>query len=130
MTLTEEELLSIGEVGPETARSVSSFLQDEGERALIEKLQTHGVKPDEVVVDLAKSRKLAGATFVLTGTFSTMSRKEAEEKILEFGGKVSSSVSKKTQYVVAGESPGSKLDAATKLGVSVISEAALLDMLR
>jgi DNA ligase (NAD+) len=130
MKLTEEELLSIDEVGPETARSVSSFLQDEREREIIEKLQVHGVKPEPVLVDVAKSQRLAGATFVLTGTFATMSRKEAEEKIVEFGGKVSSSVSKKTQYVVAGESPGSKLDAATKLGVSILSEDALLEMLR
>jgi DNA ligase (NAD+) len=129
MSLTEEELLSVEEVGPETARSVVSFLQDEGERGLVERLQALGVKPEEVVIDTSKSQRLAGATFVLTGSFSTMSRKQAEEKILEYGGKVSSSVSKKTQYVVAGESPGSKLDAATKLGVPVISEETLIEML-
>lgn len=129
MELTEEELLSIDEVGPETALSVSSFLQDEIERELIQRLKAHGVKPEAVVVDASKSQKLAGATFVLTGTFATMSRKEAEERILEYGGKVSSSVSKKTQYVVAGESPGSKLDAASKLGVPVLSEDQLLEML-
>ncbi len=129
MELTEDELLSIDEVGPETALSVSSFLQDDVERELIQRLKAHGVKPEAVVVDVSKSQKLAGATFVLTGTFATMSRKEAEERILEYGGKVSSSVSKKTQYVVAGESPGSKLDAASKLGVPVISEDKLLEML-
>lgn len=129
MELAEEELLSVEEVGPETARSVVSFLQDSRERQLVEKLQARGVAPEEVVIDTSKSQKLAGTTFVLTGTFTTMSRKEAEEKILQCGGKVSSSVSKKTQYVVAGESPGSKLDAATKLGVPVISEAVLLNML-
>jgi DNA ligase (NAD+) len=130
MQLTEEELLTINEVGPETARSVASFLQDDAEKALIHQLLKHGVHPEPIKIDKAKAQKLAGATFVLTGTFANMSRKEAEEKILEWGGKVSSSVSKKTQYVVAGENPGSKLDTAQKLGVSVITEEKLIEMLR
>jgi DNA ligase (NAD+) len=87
------------------------------------------VKPAEIVLDSSKAVKLAGRTFVLTGTFSSMSRKDAEGKIEEFGGKVSSSVSKKTNYVVAGDSPGSKLDAAKKLGVPVLTEDELLAML-
>jgi DNA ligase (NAD+) len=130
LEVTEEELLSIDEVGPETAASILSFLRDDVEVSIVRQLLKHGVHPEPVVVDRAKSQKLAGATFVLTGTFSTMSRKQAEEKILEWGGKVSGSVSKKTNYVVAGESPGSKLDAAEKLGVPVISEEDLLGMLR
>jgi DNA ligase (NAD+) len=127
--LTEKELLGIDEVGPETARSVSSFLQDRVERELIEQLLGHGVEPQRVVVDCSKVSKLAGQTFVLTGTFSSMGRKEAEERIVEWGGKVSSSVSKKTSFVVAGDNPGSKLSNAEKLGVPVISEAELLEML-
>jgi DNA ligase (NAD+) len=129
MALTEEELLTISEVGPETAQSVASFLQDETEKALVHQLLKHGVHPEPIKIDKAKAQKLAGATFVLTGTFASMSRKEAEEKILEWGGKVSSSVSKKTQYVVAGENPGSKLEAATKLGVPVLTEQGLLTLL-
>jgi DNA ligase (NAD+) len=129
MELTEDELLTINEVGPETARSVASFLQDDAEKALIHQLLQHGVHPEPIKIDKAKTQKLAGATFVLTGTFASMSRKEAEEKILEWGGKVSSSVSKKTQYVVAGENPGSKLDAAQKLGVPIITEEKLMEML-
>ncbi len=127
--LTEEELLGIEEVGPETARSVSAFLANEHERSTVMGLLRHGVRPAEIVPDRSKVAKLAGQTFVLTGTFSSMSRKDAESKIEEFGGKVSSSVSKKTNYVVAGESPGSKLDAAKKHGVPVLTEDELLAML-
>jgi DNA ligase (NAD+) len=130
MQLTEEELLSVDEVGPETARSISSFLADENEVALMRQLLKHGVSPEALVVDSTKAAVLAGSTFVLTGTFSSMSRKEAETKILEFGGKVSGSVSKKTQYVVAGDNPGSKLEAAQKLGVAVITEQDLIGMLQ
>jgi DNA ligase (NAD+) len=127
--LTEEELLGIEEVGPETARSVSAFLANEHERSTVMGLLRHGVRPAEIVPDRSKVAKLAGQTFVLTGTFSSMSRKDAESKIEEFGGKVSSSVSKKTNYVVAGESPGSKLDAAKKHSVPVITEEELLGLL-
>jgi len=130
LELTEEELLGVDEVGPETASAIVSFLQNETEVAIVRQLLRHGVHPEPVVVDSTKTQKLAGATFVLTGTFATMSRKEAEEKIVEWGGKVSGSVSKKTSYVVAGESPGSKLDTAEKLGVPVISEEKLLELLR
>lgn len=130
MQLTEEELLSVDEVGPETARSISSFLADENEVDLMRQLLKHGVSPEALVVDSTKAAVLAGSTFVLTGTFSSMSRKEAETKILEFGGKVSGSVSKKTQYVVAGDNPGSKLEAAQKLGVAVITEQDLIGMLQ
>lgn len=129
LQLSEEELLGINEVGPETASSIVTFLQNEVEVAIVRQLLKHGVHPEPVVIDRSKVQKLAGATFVLTGTFSSMSRKEAEERILEWGGKVSGSVSKKTSYVVAGESPGSKLDAAEKLGIPVISEERLLEML-
>jgi DNA ligase (NAD+) len=73
---------------------------------------------------------LEGKTFVITGTLATLSRKEAEELVATHGGKVSSSVSKKTSFVVAGEAAGSKLDAAQKLGISVITEDAFREMVR
>ncbi len=129
LEVTQDELLGIDEVGPETAASIASFLKDDAQVAIVRSLIMHGVHPEPVVVDRSKAQKLAGATFVLTGTFSTMSRKQAEERILEWGGKVSGSVSKKTNYVVAGDSPGSKLDTAEKLGVAVISEAELIGLL-
>lgn len=128
LALTEEELLMIDEVGPETARSVAAFLADENERALVRGLMKNGVTPAAIVVDERKAKRFAGKTFVLTGTLSSMTRKEAEDKIVEYGGKVSSSVSKKTSYVVAGESAGSKLDNARKLGVEVLSEEEFLKL--
>ena len=127
--LTEEQLLAMEEVGPETASSVSEFLADRYSQNLVRTLLERGVSPAHVAVRDAEGGALSGQTFVLTGTLATMSRKEAEEQILNRGGKVSSSVSKKTSFVVAGDSPGSKLDAAKKLGVAVLSEqefAALL----
>ncbi len=129
LALTEEELLAMEEVGPETASSVAEFLADRYSQDLVRALLKRGVSPAPVAVRATEGGALSGQTFVLTGTLATMSRKEAEEQILNRGGKVSSSVSKKTSFVVAGESPGSKLDAAKKLGVAVLSEqefAALL----
>ena len=76
-----------------------------------------------------KGDKLAGLTFVLTGTLPTMSRNEAKERIEALGGKVSGSVSKKTSYVLAGEEAGSKLKKATDLGITILDEAAFLNMI-
>ena len=128
MKLTEQELLTVDEIGPETAHSIASFLSDENEQELVRALRERGVRPAEITIDQKKAATLSGKTFVLTGTFASMSRKEAEEKIVEYGGKVSSSVSKKTSFVVAGESPGSKLDNARALGVAILSEDELLKM--
>jgi DNA ligase (NAD+) len=122
LTLTEEDLLAMEEIGPETAASVSTFLADEEEVAMVQRLLGLGVHPEQIKVSAASGGALEGKTFVLTGTLSSMGRKDAETLIIERGGKVSSSVSKKTSYVVAGESPGSKLDAARKLSVPVLSE--------
>lgn len=128
MKLTEQELLTVDEIGPETAHSIASFLSDENEQELVRALRERGVRPAEITIDQKKAATLSGKTFVLTGTFASMSRKEAEEKIVEYGGKVSSSVSKKTSFVVAGEGPGSKLDNARALGVAILSEDELLKM--
>jgi DNA ligase (NAD+) len=122
LELTEDELLTIEEIGPETAASVATFLADEDEVQMVHRLLDMGVHPEAVKVDTSRSGALAGKTFVLTGTLSSMGRKDAEGLITDRGGKISSSVSKKTSYVVAGESPGSKLDAARKLNVPVLSE--------
>ena len=122
LSLTSDDLLAMEEVGPETAASVSEFLADRYSQRLVQALLEGGVTPAPVAVRAAAGGAFTGQSFVLTGTLSSMSRKEAEEQILSRGGKVSSSVSKKTSFVVAGESPGSKLDTAKKLGVSVLSE--------
>ncbi len=116
-----EELITIDEIGPKIAESVINYFADPDNLAYIEKLKSVGVKLTEEH-QAPVSQELAGKTFVLTGTLS-MPRKEAEALIAACGGKIASSVSKKTSYVVAGEEAGSKLDKANELGVPVLSEA-------
>ena len=128
LKLNEEDLLEMEEIGPETARSVAEFLGDSRERAVVDRILELGVHPHAEAAPVSDG-VFKGKTLVLTGTLSTMSRKEAEELVVKNGGKVSSSVSKKTSFVVAGESAGSKLDAAKKLGVPVLSEEAFREML-
>ncbi|MEY4668203.1 MAG: ligase, NAD-dependent [Pseudomonadota bacterium] len=125
--LTEEDLLAMEEIGPETARSVAQFLSDPRERRIVERLMERGVHPAAEAAPV-RGGVFEGKTLVLTGTLATLSRKEAEELVVKNGGKVSSSVSKKTSFVVAGEAAGSKLDAAKKLGVPVITEDAFREM--
>lgn len=119
-----EELTTIDEIGPKIAESVVSYFVDPDNLAYIAKLKAVGVKLTEERQEPA-SQELAGKTFVLTGTLS-MPRKEAEALIAACGGKISSSVSKKTSYVVAGEEAGSKLDKANELGVPVLNEEEFL----
>jgi len=124
----EEDFLAVEDIGEITAKSLVDFFSDDAVRALCERLAECGVQTS------AKSEPrlntLEGLTFVLTGTLPTMSRDEASALIKQNGGKVSSSVSKKTSYVVAGEEAGSKLTKANELGVKVIDEAGLLAMLK
>jgi DNA ligase (NAD+) len=129
LTLTEDALVEIEEIGPETARSVAEFLGDEDEQKFVERLLTLGVAP-EAQQGVVSDGAFQGKTFVLTGALATLSRKDAEEMVISNGGKVSSSVSKKTSYVVAGESPGSKLDAARKHGVMILSEDEFRSLLK
>jgi DNA ligase (NAD+) len=117
----------VQEVGPKVAAAVHEFFENEQNRALVERLKELGLK---MTADKKlRTTQLEGLTFVLTGTFPTLSREEAKEKIEAAGGKVSGSVSKKTNYVVAGEEAGSKLTKAGELGVAVIDEAKLLELL-
>jgi DNA ligase (NAD+) len=124
---TQEELERVQEVGPKVAASVHDFFQNERNRALIQHLSELGLKM--TAEKKQRTTQLEGLTFVLTGTFPTLSREEAKEKIEAAGGKVSGSVSKKTNYVVAGEEAGSKLTKAQELGVPIIDEAALFSLL-
>ncbi len=130
LTLTEEALLAMEEIGPETAASVATFLADEQEVEMVQRLLALGVRPEVLKVSASTGGALEGKIFVLTGSLSSMGRKDAENLIIERGGKVSSSVSKKTSFVVAGESPGSKLDAARKLNVPVLSEEEFVGLIR
>ncbi len=125
---TEEQLQEAEEVGPKVSQSISRFFHEKHNRELIEQLReagfgfTHAKKP--------KTRgALHGQIFVLTGTLPNLAREEAKERIEAAGGKVTGSVSKKTNYVVAGEEAGSKLDKARELGIAVIDEAALLKLI-
>ena len=127
MSATVEDLVSIDDFGEITAKSVLNYFARPATIDLCKKLKNAGVLCE--AVKEAASDKLAGLTFVLTGTLPTLSRDEASEMIKAQGGKVSGSVSKKTSYVVAGEAAGSKLTKAQELGVTVIDEEALLEML-
>ncbi len=126
---SEETLTSIKGIGPETARSVREFFGQERNQRVIEKFFRAGVR---VIYRKKESgpTPLSGKTFVFTGTLSTMTREEAEALVVKLGGKATGSVSKKTDYVVAGENPGSKLSKAQQLGVKIISEAEFMEMLK
>jgi DNA ligase (NAD+) len=117
-----EEIEAIPDFGSVMAKSVCTWFRDERNQELLRKLSKHGVKPGKISQKEASGQKLAGQKFVLTGSLSELTREEAKAKIRELGGEVSSSVSKKTDYVVAGEDPGSKYEKAKKLGVKVLTE--------
>jgi DNA ligase (NAD+) len=121
MNASEEELLQVEEVGPTVAQSILSFFQDGRNREMIRKLREAGV---QIIEEMSpqKAGALAGKTFVFTGTLKTLTRGQAEALVKALGARVSSSVSRKTDYVVAGEEPGSKLQKARELGVTVLSE--------
>lgn len=124
-----DELQNIQDIGPVVAQSISDWFKKSYNKKLLQKFSHYGVK---VIVEkgLASGEgKFAGKTFVLTGTLETMSRDEAQDKIRAFGGDISSSVSKETDYVVVGENPGSKFDKAQKLGVKILEEKEFIRLL-
>lgn len=127
MSASAEELERVSEVGPRVSQAIREFFDEEKNRELIRKLQAAGLTM--TAEKRKKSSQLEGLTFVLTGTLPNLSRDQAKARIESAGGKVSGSVSKKTNYVVAGEEAGSKLDKARELGVKVIDEAALEQLL-
>ena len=125
---SEEELLQVEEVGPRVAESILEFFAERRNLAVIEKLRQADLRFEQ-----AKAHKpagnLAGKQFVLTGTLPRYSRDEAKRMIEEAGGRVTGSVSKKTDYVVVGADPGSKLEKARALGVKTIEEGELIKLL-
>jgi DNA ligase (NAD+) len=120
-----EALQTIPEIGPVLAASVRAFADEPHNRALVAKLAAAGVNMEsrQPAPGIAAPGRLAGKTFVLTGTLPTMTREEATAAIEELGGKVASAVSKKTTYVLAGEEAGSKLEKARLLGIPVLGES-------
>jgi len=117
----QEELEQVPEVGPKVAESIVEFFSEAANRKLVKKLRDAGVRPTAEKREV-KSQKLAGKSFVFTGGLANRSREEAGELVQQHGGKVSGSVSKKTDYVVVGTDPGSKFDKARELGVTVLTE--------
>ncbi len=129
MAASELELEQLPGIGPIVARHIVAFFRQPHNLDVIERLRRAGVHWETPQVD-ATPRPLEGKTFVFTGSLSSMSREEAKSRVEALGGKVTNSVSKKTDYVVAGEKPGSKFDKAMKLGVDVLDEEQFLDLLQ
>ena len=129
MDASEEALLEVNDVGPVVATSLRTFFDQTHNREVVEQLRASGVTWEECEPAVRAPRPLAGKTFVITGTLPTLSRDEAKDKLEAAGAKVAGSVSKKTDCVVAGAEAGSKLEKAQALGVKVIDEDALLQML-
>lgn len=129
MDATEEELQQVRDIGPVVAYSIRRFFDEPHNRDVIGKLRKHLTFPDPAPELQKAASQFSGKTFVLTGTLASMTRDDARQSIEERGGKVAGSVSKKTDFVVAGADPGSKLDAAQALGVTVLDEAEFLNMI-
>lgn len=131
---SEEDLIKIEGIGPIVAKAIVGWFGEKENKKLIQRLENvlKITNPDYTALRQAQGEKLtlSGKTFVLTGTMESMSRDEAKEKIRTLGGSVSSSVSKNTTYVVAGEEAGSKLDKAEELGVQILSEEEFLKLIK
>ncbi len=126
---TEEDLQSIREIGPVTAHSIYEFFHQEGTKKVIERLRKAGVRFD-IVEEIKTSTPFGGKTCVITGTLEKFERPEAETLIRRFGGHPSGSVSKKTDFVIVGENPGSKADKAKELGIKILGEKEFLQVLK
>ena len=122
-TVTQEDLCQVRDIGPVVAENIVRFFNDEQNIAIMDKVIAAGVRWESSQDD--KTAGLSGKTFVITGTLATLSRDEAKDRLTSQGAKVSGSVSARTDYLIAGENPGSKLDKARSLGVRVLDEAGL-----
>jgi len=131
MSADQERFQAIKEIGPEISSSLVSYFQEESNRRVIDRLRQLGLSITETPVPpVEASLPLSGKSVVFTGGLSTLSRDEAKSLVERLGAAVSSSVSKRTAYVVAGADPGSKLDDARKLGVTVLDESEFLALIK
>jgi DNA ligase (NAD+) len=130
MQASEEDLQRIADIGPIVSANIAGFFRQSHNRELIAKLKKLGVHWQDVEKNPDQPQVLVGQTFVLTGTLSQMTREAAKEKLIALGAKVTESVSKKTSYVVVGESPGSKYERAVELGVKILDEEGFVEFLK
>ena len=129
MVATAEDLNQIDGIGPKIAESIVAFFANPANLAIIKKLEQAGVLPPEIQGELAKEAPLDGLEFVITGRLTNFTREEAEARIRELGGSAKSDITRKTNFLVAGESPGSKLQKARNLGIKEITEGDLVSLL-
>ena len=129
MDASQDEIDAIPGIGPTIAESVARFFADPRNRAEVAELRALGVHWPRSERRTVGEGPLAGKTFVLTGGLASLSREQAKARIEAAGGKVTGSVSKKTDYVVAGEDPGAKLRKAQELEIAILDEASLLALL-
>jgi DNA ligase (NAD+) len=127
--MTEQELLEIPGIGPKVAASVVTFFADSENLEEIARLLEYGIKPRVQDAKIYKEHPFYGKTFVLTGALKHYTREGASALIKERGGKVSSTVSKSTDFVLAGNEPGSKYEKAKKLGIPILTESTFQNML-
>lgn len=125
-----EELVAIDDVGDISAKAIVDFFESSENRDIIRRMEKAGVNFYSIGASAMTDRRLEGLTFVITGTLPTMGRTEMENLIQQYRGKVSGSVSKNTKYLIAGEDAGSKLAKATELGVPIVTESEILEMLK
>jgi DNA ligase (NAD+) len=123
---SEDEIDAVPEIGPTVAATVRAWFDEEENLALIEKLRKAGVRLEDEAPPDTGPKPLEGVTIVLTGGLDTLSRDEAARLAQRAGARVSSSVSRKTDFIVAGENPGSKHDEAVKLGIEIVDEREFL----
>jgi DNA ligase (NAD+) len=125
----QESLMTLQDIGPVVARNIATFFNQEATREKLKQLENYGVKPISPVVKEQDDQVLSGKSFVITGTLPTLSRDEMTQRLKNVGAKIQSSVSKKTDYLIAGEAAGSKLKKAQEIGIQILSEDEALKLL-
>lgn len=129
MNATLEQLIEVSDIGETSAMAILDYFENTNNRSMIARLKEYGVNMEETQIE-GTDQRFEGKTFVVTGTLPTLGRKEATSLIESFGGKVAGSVSKKTDYLVAGEAAGSKLTKAQDLQITILDEVQLLEMVK